>query len=333
MLYLTTILLLVPTAGAFLTTVSPRSGGTVVDSLAPTVLSRIAPLRASGKDGKSEHNTTSNVNDASATTTAAADTDDDDADATKTTSTAWDDLSEAGRTMWETIRDAPERYRVKQDLILMGASYNRGFGASPSARRKVNNMIQDLITMNPSQDEALDNNPNLKPGQQESPLQGSWRLVWTTAQDTLAMDASPFTTVGAIHQVIELPVITHIVDLIPRAQGLVAPDKIMSTLFRGKVKNKARSKNGYGDSKMILDVTFDSVNVKAVEILGRETGSSLPAWAMNLPRLPGAPSNNNGRDFATREMDIVYLDNNTMITQQKAPGGTNVFVKVDDAEV
>ena len=317
------IFLLAPTVGAFLPTSLSPGSGVAVDSHASLFVSRVAPLYASSKGGKGKPTTPSSTNDTTATATTA------DADAT----TAWDELSEVGRTLWETIRDAPERYRVQQDLILMGASYDRGFGASPSARQKVNDMVQELITMNPAQDATRNMDHRHEPGQQESPLEGNWRLVWTTAQDILAMNASPFTTVGAIHQVVEPPIITNIVDLIPRAQELVAPDKILSTLFRGKVTNKAQPKTRDDDSRMVLDVTFESVNIKAVEVLGRKTGSALPAWAMNLPKLPGAPSNNNGRDFSTRQLEIVYLDNNMMITQQKAPGGTNVFVKVDDAEV
>eukprot|EP00977_Amphora_coffeiformis_P029079 scaffold38558_cov145-Amphora_coffeaeformis.AAC.1 len=292
-------------------------------------MSRVAPLFASSKgekSGKDKPTTTSSANGATVDTDAAD-------DSTTTTTTAWDELSDAGRSLWETIRDAPERYRIQQDLILMGASYDRGFGASPSARQKVNEMVKELITMNPCQDAARDMNHRREKGQEESPLQGNWRLVWTTAQDILALNASPFTTVGAIHQVVEPPIITNIVDLIPRAQELVAPDKILSTLFRGKVKNKAQPKNRDNDSRMILDVTFESVNIKAVEVLGRKTGSNLPAFGLNLPKLPGAPSNNNGRDSSTRQLEIVYVDNKMMITQQKAPGGTNVFVKVDDAEV
>ena len=33
------------------------------------------------------------------------------------------------------------------------------------------------------------------------------------------------------------------------------------------------------------------------------------------------------------KLEIIYLDKDMLITRQKAPGGTNVFVKVDDAEV
>ena len=242
---------------------------------------------------------------------------------------AWDELSETARNMWETIRDAPDRFRVKQELILMGASYDRGFGASPSARRKVTDMVDELVATNPCQHASRNIDGKEETTDVESPLKGNWRLVWTTAQDILALNASPFTVVGAIHQVVEPPIITNIVDFIPRAQELVAPDKIRSTLFRGKVKTKASASKK--NNPLTVDVTFESVNVKAVEVLGRKIGSALPALAMNLPKLPGTPSDGNGSSL--RHLDIVYLDKNMLITKQNAPGGTNVFVKVDDAEV
>lgn len=273
---------------------------------------------------------------------------------TTTTNTAWQDLSQAAQDVWESIRDAPERYKVKQDLILQGASFDRGFGASPSARQNVADMVQELVGMNPySEDEDVtrhfvtgkqqhdDDQDNHKAS---SPLKGTWVLVWTTAQDVLALNASPFTVAGAIYQVMEPPFVTNIVDFIPRAQELVAPDKIRSTLFRGKVKKKATAATASSsspavNSKNTLDLTLESFNVKAVEVLGRKTGAALPAWAVNIPKLPGTPSdtngfgNNNNNGQFRQQVEICYLDDTMMITKQKAPGGTNVFVKVPDAEV
>jgi len=236
---------------------------------------------------------------------------------------AMDDLGDAAKNMWEKIRDAPERYRIKQELIQMGASYDRGFGASPSAREKVKDMVKELQDMNPCDNASVNIDGYHADDENESPLKGNWRLVWTTAQDVLVLNGSPFTAVGAIHQVIEPPVITNIIDIVPRYQSLLPPDKIPSTLVRAKVKTKASSKS----DPMRIGLTFESVNVKALEVLGQKMGSSLPALAFDLPKLPGTAQSESQRYF-----DVIYLDRDMLIIKQNAPGGTIVLVRVDDAE-
>lgn len=304
------------------------------------VAAAVSKSKRNGMEDTSNHDNNNNSKSDGSTATATK---------TSSSSSAWDDWSEAAQSLWDTIRDAPERYRLKQDLILMGASYDRGFGASPSARHKVDDMIQELSAMNPCTDAArnIQGHHHYHSGattgeqvEEPSPLRGNWRLVWTTAQDVLAMNASPFTAVGAIHQVVEPPIITNIVDLIPRAQELMAPDKIRSTLFRGKVTSRATADRNHHNNMMTVDLTFESVNIKAVEILGQQTNSALPALGFNLPKLPGTPSRGIGSSSAsasasssTRQVDILYLDKDMLITKQKSPGGTNVFVRVENAEV
>ena len=96
-----------------------------------------------------------------------------------------------------------QKESLKTTLLQLGASYDRGFGASPSARREVDRVIADL--------EALGAR-----GTEESnllvELEGIWRMVWTTAQDVLVLAASPVATVGAIYQVFEPPIVTNIID-------------------------------------------------------------------------------------------------------------------------
>jgi hypothetical protein len=236
--------------------------------------------------------------------------------------TIMEDLGEAAVSMWENVRDAPERYRIKQELIQMGASYDRGYGASPTARAKVKELVKELQDMNPCDDASVNIDGKQKETK-ESPLKGIWRLVWTTAQDILVLNASPFTAVGAIYQVIEPPVITNIIDFVPRYQSLLPPDAIPSTLVRAKVKTKASSRS----NPMRIGLTFESVNVKALEILGQKTGSSLPALAFDLPRLPGATTEGGG-DSSPGYFDVAYLDRDMLIIQQNAPGGTIVLVRV-----
>lgn len=246
---------------------------------------------------------------------------------TTTTTKLVEDLSDAAKSLWQDIRDAPERFRLEQELILMGASYDRGFGASPLARQKVEDMIQQLADMQPVDNDVTVNiDGRSKNGDsQASPLQGVWRLVWTTAQNILVLNGSPFATAGAIYLVVEPPIVTSIIDFVPRYESLFPVNRLPHTLTRAKTRSKASTSLS---STRTIRLTQESVNVKTLDILGRKTGSALPALNLKVPKLPGASDS----DESQRALRVLFLDGKMLITKQDEPGGINVFVKVDDAE-
>lgn len=193
----------------------------------------------------------------------------------------------------------------KRELLNLAASYDRGFGATATAREKVAALVQYLETANnPKQQQQQqqefptiattlstskertagpmlsDNNETSAsktntaassvlpdfPSPTFSPLVGQWRMIWTTALDVLSLQASPFFTTGAIHQVYTaatssssssvrqrvenskvsrtaIPVsrVTNMIDFTPRVQALfpVSSSNSLRTLIRATVETRA----------------------------------------------------------------------------------------------
>jgi hypothetical protein len=203
-----------------------------------------------------------------------------------------------------TDKNAPEE-RLKRDLLQLGASYNRGFGASPSAREKALSVIARLEQYNPETNasrgiEGLLQDINI------SPLAGSWRMIWTTAFDVLLLEASPVFSTGAIYQVFEPPVVTNVIDFLPRFQSLLP---LPSSLLRAKVQTRANMRQGKPNR---VGLVFESVQVAPMQIFG----------------MPGTTDQADSPGF----FDVTYLDDNLLIIRQNAPGGLFALVKVDSIE-
>jgi hypothetical protein len=206
---------------------------------------------------------------------------------------------------------------LKKQLLQLGASYDRGYGASTKARKDVEDVIADLEVLNTETDAAR----GISSGQ-DSPLSGSWRMIWTTAQDVLVLGASPLTTVGAIYQVFAPPLVTNIIDFIPKVQALLPTSLFPSTLIRAEVTTRASPRT---DMPMRVGLNFESVKLKPVEFLGMDV-DNLPPLGFDLPQIPGADSESSPGYF-----DVSYLDDELLIIRQNAPGGLFVLAKTDDS--
>jgi len=221
--------------------------------------------------------------------------------------------------------------KLKQELILLGASYDRGFGASPSARTKAKRIIQDLESCNPetfasrgidgnnNDDDATGGGSSLS----SSPLQGSWRMIWTNAPDVLVLGASPLSNVGAIYQVFDPPLVTNIIDFIPKSQSLL-PSIIPPSLIRAKVSTRASSRSD-GNAKMRIGLSFEAVELNPVELLGQSVKGVLPPLGIKLPQIPLFANPETSPGY----FDVTYLDEELLIIQQSGQG-LFALVKVDN---
>jgi len=205
---------------------------------------------------------------------------------------------------------------VKKKMLQLGASYDRGFGASPNARREMERVISELELLNDETDAARGID-----GTGFAPLEGNWRMIWTTASDVLVLGASPIFTVGAIYQLYEPPIVTNVIDLIPRFQNLFPPNIAPSSLIRAQVQTRSSPRASY---PMRVGLDFESVNVQPVELLGQDAGF-LPPLAFDLPRLFELPDD-------VGYFDVTFLDEELLIIKQNAPGGLFVLARVDDAD-
>ena len=225
-----------------------------------------------------------------------------------------------------------ERTKLKNELLKLSASYDRGYGATSTSRKSANAIIDRLQFLNPTPQASrgIDGDDT----DENTPLKGIWQMVWTTAQDVLILNASPFSTVGAIYQVItDPPIITNVIDLIPRSQALL-PINIAPSLLRLKVTTRAKSRS---DPNRI-GLTFEKVQAQPMQILGFDNLDDFlpPLFQFNLPTLSNIPeivqstlnidmSSDNSPGF----FDVLYLDEELLIIAQNEPGGIFVLVKSD----
>lgn len=216
-------------------------------------------------------------------------------------------------------KDKEERQALKLTMLQLGASYDRGFGASPKARNDAESTIVALELLNPETWAAQG-----ILGNETSPLAGSWRMVWTNAQDVLVLGASPVATIGAIYQVYEPPVVTNIIDFIPRAQALLPPSLALKSLVRAKVTTRASTRPNRPNR---VGLVFEKVQLQPVELLGYPV--DLPPLGVDLPKISLVGSNS---EDGPGYFDITFLDDDMLIIRQNAPGGLFVLVKVPDSD-
>ena len=208
--------------------------------------------------------------------------------------------------------DASVGESLKRELLQLGASYDRGYGATKRARDQVDSLISRLEAVNPEPNAARGID-----GKDTSPLTGSWRMVWTTAPDVLTLSASPLVTVGAIYQVFDLPCVTNVIDFLPPFQTLVGDQ--LGSLLRAKVTTRAyRGKDDKAVNSNRIGLDFESVALEPVEFLGSDVGF-LPPLGFDLPRTPF-------EGF----FEVTFLDDELLVVRQNAPGGIFVLAKVEN---
>ena len=250
-----------------------------------------------------------------------------------TDSTATTATSSGGMILDCALPD--ENVSLKSQLLRLAASYDRGFGASKEARQQAETIIRSLeqcpnASSNSASTILIDNNNNNNNNHASPSLLGTWRLIWTTALDVLSLQASPFFTAGAIHQVFERSsdsnhavqqqgVVTNVIDFEPRVELLFPGSR--KSMIRALVTTRAcepavRHPNRVG-------LVFETVTLQPQKLWGLDTSSSLPPLQLNLPRLPESFVT------ATGYFDVIYLDAELLIIQQNAPGGLFALLRVD----
>lgn len=239
--------------------------------------------------------------------------------------------SNAGES--ETAVISAERAELKRSLFTLCASYDRGFGATPESRKDVDEIIKKLEAINPTPTNATRGIEGGLSTQDHGlpPMEGIWRMVWTTAQDVLNLGASPVVLPGAIYQVIQPPMATNIIDFIPRAQALL-PAVFPSTLLRAEIEARASEARRVPNSKFNrVELTFESVKVAPVEVLGIKADlRQLDEWRLknlgsgivpqlnfdypqiDLKELPGVDPEKVPAFF-----DVLYLDEDMLIVKQR----------------
>ena len=217
------------------------------------------------------------------------------------------------------------RAELKAELLLAAAACNRGFGATKADRARVAKLFDALEGLSPTPD-ATAGITGGTPGS-SAPLVGCWRLVYTTANDVLSLDASPVAGVGPVYQLIERPNdVTNIIDLYPRFETLLPIGSFTSaTRLRVMTRAAARSASRVG-------LTFYEARAEQRALLGQDVGF-LPTLGGPLPQLPGAIGTDPATTTSPSFFDVVYLDEQMLLIRQNSPGGVFAAVRVDAAEL
>lgn len=248
------------------------------------------------------------------------------------------------------------RTQLKSKLYQLSASYDRGFGATPKARQEVNDIIEQLSELNPTQNSARGINGDSANNEEEEddddvPLKGIWRMIWTSAYDVVSLGASPISTTSAIYQDIRNPpVAINIIDFIPKTQSILPSALSPSSLLRAEVATRASSRNVPTNDRVGL--IFEGVKLQPIELFGQKVDNLPPLtidfkWQRNLVEklidfVPGIDkgtlgfSDDDGGDDvdanAPGYFDILYVDDELLVISQQAPGGIFALVKVDSCE-
>jgi len=218
---------------------------------------------------------------------------------------------------------------LKIDLLALAASYDRGFGATPAARSKVDDLIQQLSALNPTTNASLGiGDSTFNSFEEQPPIQGCWRMVWTTALDVLSLAASPISTVSAIYQDIQPPNrAINIIDLIPRPQAALPPG-FLPTLVRAKVITSTQRRN---DNR--IGLIFERAEIRPLQILGVEIpldAKFIPDVGIDFPNVSMLGGSNS--EDSPGYFDVLYLDEDMLVIAQNEPGGVFVSVKADNTD-
>jgi len=248
-----------------------------------------------------------------------------------------------------------ERTALKKQLYKLSASYDRGFGATPTARDEAEDIISQLAAVNPTHNPARGIDGDGTAGEDDIPLKGIWRMIWTSAYDVVSLGASPISTTSAIYQDISYPpAAINIIDFIPKSQSILPASLSPPSLLRAEVATRASSRNVSTNDRVGL--IFEGLKLQPIELLGQKVDNLPPlsidfTWQRTLVEklielVPGLDKSSFGfSDEGSEEVspdapgyfDIPYVDNELLvIRQQSTPvqgtGGVFALIKVDSCK-
>ena len=172
-----------------------------------------------------------------------------------------------------------KRQELNSRLFSLSAVCDRCFASSPSDRNTISNIVTELTNASPIASPSYGLYPN-NFTTSPCPIEGKWRLVYTTALDVLSLNASPVTLLQGIYQVIGSSLSFNIIDLAPRIQSAFPPALIgLGSTLRLKVYTSV-----YARTPTRVGLKFLSVEVKPITAFGMRT-EYLPPLRAPLPQV------------------------------------------------
>lgn len=226
---------------------------------------------------------------------------------------------------------AQQRQELKLKLFALSAACDRGFGAVPSDKAEIERIVMQLKKVSPIKNPTKNLYPLTTSPLDPTPLEGAWRMVYTSALDVLSLAANPLAIVQSVYQCFYRDgSAVNVINLAPRFQALL-PSSIVGegSTVRLKVMTKAFARN---ESR--IGLSFRRVEVKPMKLFNRDVTTLLPPLGATLPQttLFGAAEDigllyeKNSPGY----FDVLYLDEDCLIIQQAQPGG--IFVSIRSPE-
>ena len=230
---------------------------------------------------------------------------------------------------------AADAASLKAEIFAACAASDRGFAASAADRANIEALLEEIAELSPTANATA----GLAAGAAGAPLAKCWRLVYTSASDVSTLGANPLAALGGIYQdARDLPVITNVIDLTPRALQNLPPGvaATVGTASRLRVRTRARPR---GAARVGL--SFERVEVEQLSVLGRKPPDWLPRLGVDLPQLgldvqrrvfgvSDEAVDPRDADSNPAFFDVTYLDDDFLVIQQGSPGGMFAAIKVDD---
>lgn len=225
-----------------------------------------------------------------------------------------------------------KRRELKSKLFSLSATCDRGFSAKPVDRQQIETLVDQLKALNPEKNPTRNLYPFTQSPLEKAPLEGAWRMIYTSAADIVKLAGNPLAQVEAVHQLLYRDGSSvNVINLTPRLERML-PDGLVGqgTVFRLKVFSKAIARN---ESR--IGLSFRKVELKPLSLLSRDVANVLPPLRASVPQtaLFGADREELGLLYEKNTpayFDILYLDEECLIIQQNNPGGLFIGIRTSE---
>eukprot|EP01039_Chlorochromonas_danica_P000944 gene944-1026_t len=225
-----------------------------------------------------------------------------------------------------------KRRELKSKLFSLSATCDRGFSAKPVDRQQIETLVDQLKALSPEKNPTRNLYPFTQSPLEKAPLEGAWRMIYTSAADIVKLAANPLAQVEAVHQLLYRDGSSvNAINLTPRLERML-PDRLVGqgTVFRLKVFSKAIARN---ESR--IGLSFRKVELKPLSLLSRNVADVLPPLRASIPQtaLFGADREELGLLYEKNTpayFDVLYLDDDCLIIQQNNPGGLFIGIRTSE---
>jgi hypothetical protein len=196
---------------------------------------------------------------------------------------------------------------------------------------KILGLVDELAVLSPELIPTRGLSPN-NDLDTEVPIEGVWKMVFTTASDVLVLSLNPLTQVRGIYQAIKRDgASTNVIDLAPKPEQLLPKFLIgEGSMTRALVSTRAKARSESRVGLQFLGATLKPMTLLGLDLQGKWFA---PPFKVEFPQLTLFGSENSDSVDSPGFFDVVYLDTDCLIIKQNEPGGIFVNIRDDDESI